>query len=311
MDRNWIGKRILIAMGILSVAFVFMVLCIGSSFYDFFFGGGGTWFAPWTLEFVEEQFIGQLPHDAINISYTDKDAAHSYARLSFAAPPQSADRFTEQFCTNLFYEGYDPFNAIDSVDDETGHLIATQSYYYFSYSQNTPTTVFGNRCFQNSRGGLLQIRIDKSNPAYYLVDLEISGYCNNPLAPHPCDGQYFESRNKGTIRVNDAPVTIQPRRGVAMAWTAIVESSTTYQLQIVPEDTSSEQLSYVDINISPVVNAQTRPFDCDLCTYVNRNAIDGDGLHLTFEGSPTGETAIRLFWITDVQQTYEIYITDQ
>jgi len=257
------------------------------------------------LEFVQEQYIGQLPSDAVDIEYAMNEQRYNYALLSFTASPISADEFVSRFCFNFLYQGFDPFNAIDDLEGNTGFLIRTNpSYYYYSKSPNTPPTIFGNRCFHNQQGGLLQIRIDRSNPDYYHVKLEISAYCENRDAPHPCEGRHIVYRDLGGIAVDSAPIVLEPRIAHGQAWQVSLESDATYALSLLPIEREMESEDHIGITILPGALAE-----CESCRVVAQTNIGIEGLQLEFAGSTVRQATIRIFWMTESDQRYELRVS--
>ncbi len=278
--------------------------------YDFFFGDGLTWFRPWTLEFVQEQFIGSIPPNATNVEYTDKDQNHSYALLSFSAPPAEADEFVSRFCFGRLFRGYDPFNAIDNVEDDLGHPIRTEpAHYYFSYSPDTSSDVYGNRCYENTRGGLLQIRIDRSQMDFYHVKLEISGYCQNPIAQHPCDGHSIDFFDMGTLDVEEE-VTILSRLGGGSEWEISVEENQLYRITLVPLFEVANESGHASIATFPNVNENQAPVTCDDCRITVQGNVGTDGLSLDFAGTFTGKAFIWLFWMSGSFQPYMLRVSN-
>ena len=72
-----------------------------------------------------------------------------YPKLSFSftAEPESALQFVEQFCDGELHTGYDPRNAVDlSEPTDDAVLIRGDQTIHYSRSEDTPSTIRGNRC---------------------------------------------------------------------------------------------------------------------------------------------------------------------
>ncbi len=125
------------------------------------------------LEEIENLIGSKIPKDAGNIEYSSKRGHGFFIRLSFKAPPGSALQFANSLCGGILYQGYDPFNAVESPLKHGAHLIQSTNFVYYSYSRDAPTTYWGNRC---RGGGHVQlIRVDQSDPDFYTILFERLG----------------------------------------------------------------------------------------------------------------------------------------
>jgi hypothetical protein len=87
----------------------------------------------WDLDSINEHFDLPIPADANSIEYDGHRGNLGYLNLSFEAPSESVMNYAAMFCGGKFYQGYDPFNAIDIKEPrENAHLISMRevSYYY-------------------------------------------------------------------------------------------------------------------------------------------------------------------------------------
>lgn len=130
----------------------------------------------WNLQEIEDYLGVTVPREAIEISYNSERRAGFWIKLRFQAPPEHISQFTDGICNGILYQGYDPFNAIDTAKPLPDvHLIKSSEFTYYSYSPDLPRTYSGNRC----HNGL--ILVDKTNSDFYAVRFEISANCNTPI----------------------------------------------------------------------------------------------------------------------------------
>lgn len=120
-----------------------------------------------TLAEMEQILGARLPSDAVDIIYDGERGYAAYITLSFKASSEATLEFAKHICDGVLHQGYDPYNALNTSQkpDQKPYLIQYDNFNfsYYSYSPNTPDTVWGNRCWP-FRTGLYQIRIDHTNP---------------------------------------------------------------------------------------------------------------------------------------------------
>src|SRR5688572_29126888 len=84
----------------------------------FFFGSRNV---NWNLEQIVAYLKVPFPEDATNIDYAFNDYLsnkHGYfIKLSFKAPPTSANAFTNALCYGFIHQKYNPFTANDVAAD--------------------------------------------------------------------------------------------------------------------------------------------------------------------------------------------------
>jgi hypothetical protein len=120
----------------------------------------------YTLEEIGQVIHSPIPKDATDIQYSSEMHRGYFIKLSFSAPPASADQFAANLCQGIFYEGYDSFDSSNSYTVlPNSVLLKAVGYAYFSASSDTPKSVYGNRC--SMEGRWVQIKIDKADPQYY------------------------------------------------------------------------------------------------------------------------------------------------
>jgi hypothetical protein len=133
---------------------------------------------------IESWLRVPLPSDANDISFYENNGGRSWLMtLEFNASPDSVDEFTNHLCGGVLYQGYDPFDSIDTdvptPDSVLFHLWDTVHY---SHSLSTIDTIYGNRC--SPRWGiLLQIIVDKADSNSYAV--MIDALANVPIEGYP------------------------------------------------------------------------------------------------------------------------------
>jgi hypothetical protein len=148
----------------------------------------------WNKESAENFLRTPLPTDVHDVKFGGRTGRGGQLDLSFEASYESVDTFVSQFCKGLLYQGYDPFNAIDTEKQHEGaYLITMEQYYptsYYSYSPNTSDKLFGIRCVallgfgQGNGPAQIQILVDKTSHDAALVKIEalftVCGKCNAP-----------------------------------------------------------------------------------------------------------------------------------
>lgn len=131
----------------------------------------------WDLTSIEHAIGVSLPKDAQNVHYDGHQGRNGFLDLSFEASHNNVNDFTDKLCDGIFYEGYDPFNALDLGEPFTfAHLINVGQFPYYSYSLNFPRTTSGNRC-QFSTGSVYQIRIDSADANTHKVRIHVFFSC--------------------------------------------------------------------------------------------------------------------------------------
>jgi|GEM_PF-6689149 len=121
------------------------------------------------IERLERWFGTDFPEDATDLVYDYNLQRGFFVNVSFSAPPDQMDEFSQVLCDGKLYQGYDPFDATNTYRPMRSDsvLVHTSSSMYHSYSPNAPDTMWGNRCLQ---GGFTFAAIDKSDPlAHHLV----------------------------------------------------------------------------------------------------------------------------------------------
>jgi hypothetical protein len=172
-------RLILVTLGLVFV-FVVGLLFIGQN--------GLTDKPKMSLQEVSLQLGSAIPADASNVV---NDSWHtrsgmipqdSFISVTFQAPPQSALNFSKNLCQGKLDQGYDPFNATDTIEPAPKvHLIKMTRFTYYSYSPNTPEQVLGNRCW--SSNGINQVRVETADINVYTVHVEQTKW---DCAKFPC-----------------------------------------------------------------------------------------------------------------------------
>lgn len=108
-----------------------------------------------------ETALGQdFPADADDFDYNISDGVAF--EVSFRASLDEAQAYVQDLCGEDAHAGYDPFNAIDSLDspnDANAVAVNMPDFEYFSYSPNALDTTYGMRCVDQSQRNILQIRM--------------------------------------------------------------------------------------------------------------------------------------------------------
>ncbi|MCA9909474.1 MAG: hypothetical protein KC519_12545, partial [Anaerolineae bacterium] len=118
MDKNSWLSSILMALALVVVlglaSFTCFLIAMAISLET---NNDTAFLAVWSLDELQENFIGPLPEDATEIEYEEGPV---YALLTFQASPSSVDSFVRLFCYDMLYSGFDPFNSIDELLDDQG-----------------------------------------------------------------------------------------------------------------------------------------------------------------------------------------------
>lgn len=171
-DRHVIGIIIIVVIVMTLFAAAYLII---SSIVSNPFG------YPWTIAEINKLFPIPIPQDAIDVEYSGHRGLGAFLNLEFKASSQSVDLFAVSICDSGLYKAYDPFNSINVAEPYTyAHRLQAGLFSYYSYSLNTPETIWGNRC-----GAQYQIRVDKSNLAAYQVRVQVFFSCNAVCYPIP------------------------------------------------------------------------------------------------------------------------------
>ncbi len=131
----------------------------------------------WDTASIERELGTRLPTDAKDVHFDGFQGRGGGLDLSFKISATGGKDFIRQFCDNVFYQGYDPFNAVNLSEPFTfAHLINVGQFPYYSYSPNTATTIMGNRC-QFPKGAQYQIRVDTSSQSAYAIQIHVFFSC--------------------------------------------------------------------------------------------------------------------------------------
>ncbi|MBA3869317.1 MAG: hypothetical protein H0X30_09190 [Anaerolineae bacterium] len=261
--------------------------------------------ADWSLEELQQLFTGELPKSAVDIQY---QALATYGLLSFKSSPSDALAFAQRFCYGSLLTGYDPFNSVDTNDNKSGdgYLIQTESSkFYYSHSIHPVNTQLGNRCSDLKRGGLHQLVVYTQDETLYEVKLEISATCMNQNAPHPCDGILVHYSDHGSIKLNTT-YAVDAHYAKGDSWEISLKPNKQYKLIVKPKEGQQDQTRHdFQAAIFPSIVTGNEPY-CEAC-WIDTRGSSQDTLEVSFLGSPTGLSIIRLFWMSS-DFTYEISV---
>lgn len=297
MQRWQLALAVLIIVLVLISTFF---LLFRSKFDDYLF------YPRWTLRELEANFVGAFPRSAINIEYK---SAPAYALLKFDATPSDVSEFINRFCNGFGYSGYDPFNATDSNEEaDEGNLIQSDhNRYYHSFTENISDDIWGNRCSQSVDGGLVQIRVDKTNQELHEVWVEIGGGCHSDISPTPCSGNRIDYVGNEELIIGEEQI-ITPRHASGEMWNLQVQPSENYTLSIHSDEATSS--NGVSVRILPVFTENTQEPYCASCWVDERGIKIEDSYQVSFLGSPSSVSQIRLFWFGDSDFEYKIIVEE-
>ena len=128
----------------------------------------------WDRNSIETYLEIPLPVDADSVAFDGRQGRGGRLNLAFSASNESVDAFVSNFCDDTLYQGYDPFNSIDSEEQvDNGHLITVEPWItYYSYSPGTPDNQFGMRCVFSGKGQI-QVLVDKAASDTASVRIEV------------------------------------------------------------------------------------------------------------------------------------------
>lgn len=129
----------------------------------------------WNFEEIVEYVGADYPEGAVEIEHESSHFDRGFfIEVRFEAPPDDAMKFAESICDGVLYQGYDPFDTIDSGQPSpNAHLIFSSGLYY-SISPSASPHMLGYRCrFHYSSARLEYIRVDTSNPNLYQIRYEL------------------------------------------------------------------------------------------------------------------------------------------
>lgn len=183
------------------VAFIAFIAIVIIALYSLAYIGGGVAWALlqesdtelWDIDQTEQYVGADIPDNATNIQLYAGEFGklirpHIVIELSFESPPQEAMKFAQAICieidhaiaNGILHAGYDPFRAVDIAEPFTfatyiKHNVARM---YYSYSENTPDTMLGNRCQHRSTYAAHQVSVDQSDPNLYRAEYLYPANCS-------------------------------------------------------------------------------------------------------------------------------------
>jgi hypothetical protein len=259
----------------------------------------------WSFSVYTTRIIGPIPESADVIEYR---TGRVYGFLEFEALPSDVDAFLERFCNGYGYSGYDPLAATNTLDpDENANTVLLQGSrqdYYFSYSQDTPDSIFGNRCFQTETGGLTQIKVDRSDSKRHRVWVE-SISCGQPGSPVRCNGNTIEYAQNEPLVVGNA-VSIESRYAYGDKWEIQLTPNRDYLLSVVSEVPSDD--SAISVRIIPRDEDPDAPH-CYACWVNVRGIRVGERFELRFR-SASSTSEIWVFWYDESGKEYTLLVEE-
>lgn len=127
------------------------------------------------IDKLEREIGTNILSEVVNLQYDYNLGVGYFIDLSFSATPDQTDEFVERICNGKLYQGYDPFNAINTYNTVSDTiLVEADSFMYHSHSPSASDSIWGNRCYGT---GPVLIAVDKSNAELYEVVLKVLGTC--------------------------------------------------------------------------------------------------------------------------------------
>jgi hypothetical protein len=258
----------------------------------------GPYAPEWSAADMANYLNVPFPDDAVAVQYSSFRGQGSF-KLSFKAPPASAEAFAQPLCFGALHRGYDPFIASNANEPNAPEAIIIQAdneHYYYSASPSSPKTLFGNRCLGDN-GRVSAISIDKADSSLYLVSLSSSNACNDPALPAPCIGKYIIPRGYDSLLVNAAPQAFEPNPGELSGWQIKVREGRHYEAIIT---LLKPKWIAPDVNVLHFwAEPQGVGEHCDGCRADVHGPATSIGLKLSFVGSITGTSNLSIFWPGD------------
>ena len=150
-----------------------------------------------------------LPSDAREVTLQEIPPSYTeYRYLQFSTSPRSATEFVNNICMGGVYQGYDPYNAVDTSSPQPNSiLVHLWDSMYYSHSPNTPDTIYGTRCERSL--GLTQVLVDATDPDFRIVTVESSARGKQFIDgwytyPHPD----WPIRGYAVLQVTEFPLEI-------------------------------------------------------------------------------------------------------
>lgn len=122
----------------------------------------------WTTVRLENAFNADFPDDVEFL--VEGRPSLPVVNVQFSASAEVVEQFTSTICFGVLRQRFDPFHSIESdePDSESIRIDGLRDVQY-TYSPNTPDTIWGNRCVQN---GVVNIRVDRGDSINYVVTLQ-------------------------------------------------------------------------------------------------------------------------------------------
>jgi hypothetical protein len=130
----------------------------------------------WNIDSIEDYLEVSIPADAEFVEFEGRRGRGGALYLAFEASDDSVDAFASGFCGDSLFQGYDPFNAVDTSEQRSdAYMIRMGEERYYSYSPDTPDTLFGTRCFGSK--GQIQILVDRTSSEITRLKMEVQFSC--------------------------------------------------------------------------------------------------------------------------------------
>ena len=96
-----------------------------------------------TSDKVESWLGVPLPADAREVTFREEPEDYTqYRYLQFSASPDSVTQFVGHICGGEVFQGYDPFNAVDTSSPQPNSvLVHLRDSMYYSHSPDAPDTI--------------------------------------------------------------------------------------------------------------------------------------------------------------------------
>lgn len=127
----------------------------------------------WTTSRLENTFNADFPDD---VEWTvEGRPSLPVVNVQFSASPEVVEQFVSQLCSGILHAGFDPFNAVQTLEPLPDTILFEDEYsYFYAYSPDTLETTNGNICvLDDSRGVLLVSTKPTNSNELFSVELEL------------------------------------------------------------------------------------------------------------------------------------------
>ncbi len=126
----------------------------------------------WTADRLENSFNVDFPDD-VDLTVEGRPSL-PVVNVQFSTSAEVVEQFVSQLCNGILHEGFDPFNAVQTIEPLPEMILFEDEFsYYYAYSPDTLATTRGNICVLDRGGVLLVATEPTNNNGLFSVELEL------------------------------------------------------------------------------------------------------------------------------------------